>query len=316
MITDLDSLCAILEIDPRDPRLATVTQKNFPLRVPHSFVRKMQKGNINDPLLLQILPLQQELLAVPGYTQDPLEEKQFNPLPGLLHKYYGRVLLVVTGGCALHCRYCFRRHFPYEEHSLNLSDWQKIFNYIAQDTSISEVILSGGDPLLLKDKILADLLKKLAAIPHLTTLRIHSRFPLVVPQRLTSDLAEILSSTRLKSILVIHANHANELDDEVKNGLTLLRQKLIPVLNQSVLLKGINDDAQSLIHLSQRLFDAGVLPYYLHLLDKVQGVTHFAVSKEQAQDLIRKISARLPGYLVPKLVMEVPGAQGKVNCTV
>lgn len=311
VITDLNSLCEILELDPKLPELSYAN--SFPLRVPLSFVQKMQKGNSSDPLLLQVLPQKQEFLISPGYSHDPLKEKRFSPLPGLLHKYHGRVLLLLTGSCAVHCRYCFRRHFPYEEHSFDQSKWEQIIHYIASDSSISEVILSGGDPLLVKDKPLRKFLEKLASIKHLTSLRIHSRFPVVIPERLTAELAEILNSTRLKPLLVLHCNHANEIDEVLAKGVMELRKNQIHVLNQTVLLKGINDNSASLISLSQRLFDIGVLPYYLHLLDPVAGAEHFTVSAEQAKKILVEISAKLPGYLVPKLVQEQPGAASKIG---
>ncbi|MES2998425.1 MAG: EF-P beta-lysylation protein EpmB [Pseudomonadota bacterium] len=287
----------------------------FPLRVPQGFVSRMQKGDPHDPLLRQVLPLVEEEIVSPGFSQDPLNEKSANPFPGLLHKYHGRVLLTLAGACAVNCRYCFRRHFPYRENIPGGKAWKNILAYILADTTIYEVILSGGDPLLANDDYLASCIQDLARISHLKILRLHSRLPIVLPQRITSDFVKVLTSTSLQPVMVVHCNHANELDDSVASAIELLRQNKVTVLNQSVLLKGVNDSVEALVNLSQRLFEFGILPYYLHLLDKVQGAAHFAVSETKARELISGIHAILAGYLVPKLVKEECGAKSKLSIT-
>ena len=283
----------------------------FATRVPRAFVARMQPGDINDPLLKQVLPLAIEARSAPGFSLDPLEESGANPLPGVLHKYHGRVLLIAAGTCAVNCRYCFRRHFPYADNTPAMSAWQTALDYIHADSSISEVILSGGDPLMRNDRNLQQLVNAIAGIEHVNTLRIHTRLPVVLPDRITEGLLSTLSS-RLRTVMVIHANHANELDDGVARVMQRCQQAGITLLNQSVLLAGINDNAETLIDLSRRLFAIGVLPYYLHLLDKVQGVKHFDVSDDKAHALVARMQAKLPGYLVPKCVREVPGAMNKV----
>jgi EF-P beta-lysylation protein EpmB len=271
----------------------------------------MRKGDINDPLLRQVLPLEDELLAAPGYTGDPLGEQEANPHPGLIHKYHGRVLLIVSGSCAINCRYCFRRHFPYQDNKPSRESWQQALAYIAADPSISEVIYSGGDPLTASDSQLRWLTGQVAAIPHVRRLRVHTRLPIVMPSRITAELIEGLSDHRLSTSLVIHSNHANELDDTVASALARLRGAGITLLNQTVLLRGINDDADILSELSERLFALGVLPYYLHLLDKVAGAAHFDTDTGKALALHRALQEQLPGYLVPKLVREIAGARAK-----
>ncbi len=283
--------------------------KEFPLRVPRGYVARMKLGDPHDPLLRQVLPAGEEGVSAEGYTQDALNELQAMPVAGLLHKYQGRALLVTTGACALHCRYCFRRHFPYAEAAPR--EWSEALDYLARDTSISEVILSGGDPLSLPDARLAPLAERLAAIPHLKYLRIHTRLPIVLPERVDGQLLDWLTGTRLKPIMVVHANHAREIDDNVCAALARLARRGVTLFNQSVLLKGINDSAEALIALSQGLFDAGVTPYYLHLLDRVQGTAHFEVSETRARELMAEVRARLPGYLVPRLVREIAGAPAK-----
>lgn len=312
VITSVDELCAILDLDSHLIFPGQQAHKLFPLRVPRCFVQRMEKGNPDDPLLRQVLPIAEELMITPGYTNDPLAEKAANPLPGLLHKYHGRVLLLVAGECAVHCRYCFRREFPYSENSPGTNGWNAVIDYIAADTSISEVIFSGGDPLIAKDKILADLVEKLAVIPHVQRLRIHTRLPIVIPERITDELLQWLTQTRLQPVMVLHCNHANEIDSTVIAAIQKLRHAGITVLNQSVLLKGVNDNAAALIALSEKSFAAGMLPYYLHLLDRVQGAAHFFVPEETALHLLQEIMTQLPGYLVPKLVCEKSGAASKI----
>lgn len=285
--------------------------KQFPLLVPRTFVQRMRSGNADDPLLRQVLSVADEQLSVQGYTQDPLDEQASNVSPGLIHKYHGRVLLIAASGCAVNCRYCFRRHFPYADNRVGRQQWHSALNYVAQDSSISEVILSGGDPLLLGDEQLSELLEQIAAIAHVKRLRIHSRLPVVIPQRLTAELMQLLSQSRLRTSLVLHINHAQELAPEHLGLLAQYRAAGITLLNQTVLLKGVNDDEQTLCQLSETLFDYGVLPYYLHQLDRVQGAQHFALSVERTQELYRHMQQYLPGYLVPKLVCEQAGQPHK-----
>lgn len=310
VITDSAELCELLQLNP-EHFIHKQAITDFTLRVPRSFVSRIQKGNPDDPLLKQVLPSSQEIQFTPGYTDDPLHEKSVNPIPGLLHKYYGRVLLLIAGGCAVNCRYCFRRHFAYSENRPGKLGWDSALNYIAADKSISEVIYSGGDPLLTKDHTLAQLTEKIAAISHVTLLRIHTRLPVMIPERVTDQLLNWLTNTRLKPVLVIHCNHANEIDTPVMRALQRLREAGVTVLNQSVLLRDVNDQADILIALSKRLFAAGVLPYYLHIVDKVQGAAHFSVSVDEAKYMMGEVSRKLPGYLVPKLVQEKPGMPGK-----
>jgi EF-P beta-lysylation protein EpmB len=309
-VKSTDELLTLLQIDPAELKTRPLTD-NFPLRVPHGFVQRMNKGDSRDPLLLQVLPVPQETVATDGFLCDPLEELDSMPVPGLLHKYQGRALLTVTGACAVHCRYCFRRHFPYAEANPVTDHWQPSIEYIGQHPDITEVILSGGDPLTLSDDRLQSLADQLATIDHLCTLRIHSRLPVVLPERVDDNLLSWLAAQRLKVVIVIHCNHPNEIDAGVINAMDRLRRAGVVLLNQSVLLRNINDEAATLIKLSEHLFAAGVLPYYLHQLDRVQGAAHFEVSARAARELIDEISASLPGYLVPRLVQEVPGMSGK-----
>ncbi|TAN51920.1 MAG: EF-P beta-lysylation protein EpmB [Methylococcaceae bacterium] len=285
---------------------------DFPFLVTQAYAARMRRGDTADPLLRQVLPVADEMLVMPGFVADPVDDGAAVAAPGLLHKYRGRALLITTGACAIHCRYCFRRAFPYADAQLHKSREQAALSYLAQDASIHEVILSGGDPLLLSDERLASLLDRLAAIPHLSRLRMHSRVPLVLPARVTADLAALLSGTRLQAVLVLHANHAQEMDAEVAAALALLNQRGITLLNQAVLLKGVNDSAVALIDLSESLFRHGVLPYYLHLLDKARGTAHFDVPLPQALVLYEAVRAALPGYLVPRLVREVAGRAAKI----
>ncbi len=312
VIRQPEELFSLLKLDKASLPAAMAACQDFPLRVPRSFVARMQTGCVDDPLLKQVLPLGVELDYQPGFTEDPLGEKASNPLPGLIHKYHGRVLLIVSGGCAINCRYCFRRHFPYSENNPGRAERQQMLDYIRNNSSISEVILSGGDPLVASDHLLAELVEDIATIPHITTLRIHSRLPIVIPQRINPQSLKWLTATRLNTVMVIHCNHANEIDQAVRDSLQQLRQAGITVLNQTVLMAGINDNADSLAILSEALFNAGALPYYLHALDKVQGAAHFQVAEQHGQQLIQQLLARLPGYLVPKLVKEVAGASSKV----
>ncbi len=283
----------------------------FPLRVPRGFVARMRRGDPQDPLLRQVLPLDEECCEVPGFGADPVGDLAAMAAPGVLHKYQGRVLLTVTGACAVHCRYCFRRHYPYSEANPAAANWGAALDYITADGTISEVILSGGDPLTLSDRRLEDLLQPLAEIAHVRRLRIHTRLPIVLPERITGALLHLLAASRLQPVLVVHANHAREIDTAVRQSLGRCRQAGIALLNQSVLLRGVNDSPAALAQLSEVLFEVGVLPYYLHMLDKVRGAAHFEVSEADAGRILTELSTCLPGYLVPRLVREAAGAPAK-----
>jgi EF-P beta-lysylation protein EpmB len=310
-ISDPAELLAALHLDPAWLPAAQAAARLFPLRVPRGFVARMRRGDPRDPLLRQVLPLAEEHLAAPGFSTDPVGDLAAMASPGVLHKYQGRVLLTATGACAVHCRYCFRRHFPYTESSAGTDHWQAALDYLAQEASLREVILSGGDPLTLSDRRLAEFIRAAAGIAHLERLRIHTRLPVVLPERITPELVRTLSSTRLSTVVVIHANHANEIDDAVIEALARLRAAGVTLLNQSVLLRDVNDSAGALVALSETLFAAGVLPYYLHLLDRVQGAAHFEVPEDEARALMQQLTSRLPGYLVPRLVREIAGAPAK-----
>lgn len=309
-ISDPEQLLTQLAIDPSPWQSGFKARALFAQRVPQSFVERMEKGNPHDPLLRQVLPLSDEFIIHPGYSTDPLEE-QNNATPGLLHKYRNRCLLIVKGGCAINCRYCFRRHFPYQDNKGNKLVWQQSLDYIAQHRQLNEVILSGGDPLMAKDHELGWLIEQIAAIPHIKRLRIHSRLPVVIPARITDELVSLCAETRLQVILVTHINHANEINAELSQQLARLRAEKVTLLNQSVLLKGVNDSIPAQVALSEALFDAGVLPYYLHVLDKVQGAAHFYVSDEQARAIIAGLIEQVSGYLVPKLTREIGGRPSK-----
>lgn len=311
-VRDPAELFSLLQLDSAKIPASIAACRDFKLMVPRPFIARMKIGDWQDPLLQQVLPQAQELTIAPGFSQDPLDERNSNPAPGLIHKYHGRVLLIVSGGCAVNCRYCFRRHFPYEDNNPGRKQWQQSLDYISQDRSIEEVILSGGDPLAASDAHLADLVSRIAAIKHVTTLRIHTRLPIMIPSRVTDTCLQWMTNSRLKPVLVIHSNHANELDDQVAASLDRLRRAGVILLNQSVLLAGINDQLDSLKALSQRLFELHVLPYYLHQLDRVQGAAHFQVNDQRAKSLMAELRGALPGYLVPKLVRECPDADTKL----
>ncbi|WP_428034850.1 EF-P beta-lysylation protein EpmB [Amphritea sp.] len=283
----------------------------FAMRIPKPWLDRIEKGNPDDPLLRQVLPLSEELNDVPGFIRDPLDEINSNPVDGLIHKYNGRVLVILTSACAINCRYCFRRHFPYAENRLGPQQWQKVLDYIAADASITEVIFSGGDPLVASDARLQQLISDLEQIPHLTRLRIHSRLPVVLPQRITETLTGILKQTRFNVVIVIHSNHPQELDDGVAAAVQRLKQAGVTVFNQAVLLRGVNDHIDTLKQLSETLFDIGVLPYYLFTFDPVKGAAHFDLPDEEAKQLLGQLQDLLPGYLVPKLAREIPGRGAK-----
>ncbi len=286
-------------------------EKQFKTRVPRGFVARMQSANPRDPLLLQVLASAEELNPVQGYVNDPLAEAKANPVEGLIHKYRGRVLLTLTGACAINCRYCFRRHFPYQANNPGREGWPAVLDYIRKDHTIHEVILSGGDPLLAADAVLSELLQQLQSISHVHTLRFHTRIPVVLPERIDKSFLQLLQATPLHKVIVLHCNHAQELDDTVLHACGALRQAGCHLLNQSVLLKGVNDSADVLAELSERLFSFGVLPYYLHLLDKVAGAAHFDIPEDTALSLYRQLQKQLPGYLLPRLAREEAGKPGK-----
>lgn len=310
-IRDPGALLDAAALMDQAPALARHALRQFPLRVPLAFAAGMKAGDPEDPLLRQVLPVAAEDRAVPGFSADPLGERRQQPVPGLLYKYPGRVLLVATGACAIHCRYCFRRHFPYADSNPAREDWRPALDVIRADDTVSEVILSGGDPLILSDDALARLVALLEAVPHLIRLRIHSRMPVVVPTRITPSLLALLERTRLQAVVVIHANHAREIGEEAGHSFAALRETGLTLLNQSVLLKGVNDDVGVLADLSERLFAAGALPYYLHMLDPVAGAAHFRVDDGRARAIMRELRQRLPGYLVPRLVREEEGELSK-----
>lgn len=285
--------------------------KQFPLRVPQSYIDKMRYGDASDPLLRQVFPLIDEGVTEKNFVTDPVGDQLAITSPGMLQKYHGRALLLTTGACAIHCRYCFRRHFPYSDSNPLASQWQQTLLSLQDDTSINEVILSGGDPLALTDNKLTDLIQSLEKISHIKRLRIHSRLPIVLPERIDQPLLNWISNTRLQVIMVVHANHANEIDETVARALDALRVAGCQLLNQSVLLRGINDSTASLTALSERLCDVHVMPYYLHLLDRVAGAGHFEVSEQHGIALIAELRKSLPGYLVPRLVREQQGEASK-----
>ncbi|AYX88125.1 EF-P beta-lysylation protein EpmB [Acinetobacter baumannii] len=312
LITDPLELLNLLELSTNQLLSgAILASEKFKLRVPRAFVGKMNAKDPLDPLLLQVLPHHLELEEHPEFVTDPLGEEAANQLPGVLHKYKSRFLLTLTGACAVHCRYCFRRHFPYQENLPKNEDWLNIKNYIESNPDINEVILSGGDPLTLSNRKLALWLERLSSLKQVKILRIHSRVPIVIPNRIDEELISLLKNSRLRIILVVHSNHASELDDFTCSKLLQLSEHHITVLNQAVLLKGVNDSAQTLTDLSYRLFEARVMPYYLHVLDKVKGAQHFDLIPSEIDAIYQDVLASLPGYLVPKLVREIAGEKNK-----
>ncbi|EAQ79096.1 EF-P beta-lysylation protein EpmB [Blastopirellula marina] len=310
-LRDPAELCRLLQLPEACSEAAIAAASDFPLFVPREFAAKMTLGDPHDPLLVQVLPVLRELDSPQGFTVDPVGDDQAVLTPGLLQKYAGRALLVTTGACAVHCRYCFRRHFPYAEVPSGVAAWSDAIAALAADPSIQEVLLSGGDPLTLADATLAQLAQQLAAIPHLRRIRVHTRLPIMIPQRINDQLLSWLVGTRLTPIVVIHANHPRELDLPVVAAIDRLNQAGVMVLNQAVLLAGVNDDVDVLAELSERLIDQRVTPYYLHQLDRVKGAAHFEVPRERGVDLIRQLRARLPGYAVPRYVEEIAGQPNK-----
>ncbi len=304
-------LLAYLELPADLPGLSPEQLRDFPLRVPPGFAARMEKGNPDDPLFRQVWPAPDEAAPNPDYTVDAVGDLHKLKPAGLIHKYQGRALVIATGACAVNCRYCFRRHFPYGDTLASRNRWQPLLEALAADTSIEEVILSGGDPLSLTDDKLAVLARGLDEIPHLKRLRLHSRQPIVLPERIDEALLGWLTATRLQTVMVLHANHARELDAPVAAAMARLKRAGIPLLNQAVLLKGVNDSLEAQKALSERLFTIGVLPYYLHQLDRVQGAAHYEVDEAVGKSLLRQMSAELPGYLVPRLVREIAGQPSK-----
>lgn len=297
-------------------RPALDTVQLFPLMVPLSYLDRIEPGNPDDPLLKQILPIDRENETIQGFSNDAVGDLQVRPTPGILHKYHGRALLMVSGTCAINCRYCFRRHYPYRDEPRTLAEWEPVWEALRADTSIQEVILSGGDPLLLTDLRLQELCKRISKIPHVKRLRIHSRLPVVLPDRIHSGLLELFQRLAENGTLVwmvIHANHPNEIAEDVEAAIKQLISAGIPVLNQSVLLKGVNDCADTLVSLSETLINLGVMPYYLHQLDRVSGTAHFEVPEEQGSAIIRELRTRLPGYAVPQYVREIAGEPHKTS---
>lgn len=308
---NLEDLCRYLNLSPNELPVSNAAAENFPLRVPLSFAACIEKGNPHDPLLRQVLPVNEELMVYPGFSHDPVGDLASVSQTGVLHKYQGRVLLINTGSCAINCRYCFRRNFPYGELQLSKQKEEAAIQALQEDSSISEVILSGGDPLLLSDSRLTRLIRQLDGIGHVRRIRIHTRLPIVLPARITDDLINTLKRSPKQLIVITHCNHANEINERVITACTLLKNSGITLFNQAVLLKGVNDNAKILTALSERLFDLGIIPYYLHLLDKATGTGHFEVSETEALALLRQLQTALPGYLVPKLVKEQAGAASK-----
>lgn len=311
-ITDPAELLRILALESRWLPAAEAAARQFPLRVPRAFVARMRRGDPHDPLLRQVLPLAEECRDVPGFTRDPVGDGAAALAPGVLQKYRGRVLLTATGACAVHCRYCFRRHFPYGEANPATDGWRTALDRIAADPSLCEVILSGGDPLTLSDRRLAEFTDALGGIAHVARLRIHTRLPVVLPERVDDGLVRWMRSLRMPVVAVIHANHPREIDPEVAAAIARLRAAGATVFNQAVLLRGVNDSVEALAGLSEALIACGAVPYYLHMLDRVQGAAHFEVDAARARELVTALQARLPGYLVPRLVREVEGAPSKI----
>ncbi|TXL15606.1 EF-P beta-lysylation protein EpmB [Methylococcaceae bacterium HT4] len=307
--TNPEDLLQYLKINSK--QFSSPARHDFSMRVPLSYAACMQKSDLDDPLLKQVLPIANELVNPDEFQNDPVGDLSALTENCIIHKYQGRVLIIITGGCAINCRFCFRRNFPYAEVQLNSQKESTALEYIRKNKSINEVILSGGDPLLISDHKLKDFIQKLSDITHLKRIRIHTRLPIVLPARITPELIDIFKSSSVPIVIVTHCNHANELSKQVMAACQALNQKNITLLNQSVLLKGVNDHAQILQSLSEQLFSAGILPYYLHLLDKAKGTAHFEVSENDAVKIHQSLQHILPGYLVPKLVKEQPGKAAK-----
>lgn len=310
-VRDGRQLLALLGLTDVNAEHSALAAGDFSVFAPLSYIAKMRPGDPRDPLLLQVLPQLAELDEIAGFSRDPVGDAAAKLGPGVLQKYVGRALLITTGACAIHCRYCFRRHYPYSESPRSPAAWEPALAELATDPSIDEVILSGGDPLTIVDAQLADLAQRIATIDHIKRLRIHTRLPIVLPERVNDELLAWLRGTRLAPIMVVHANHPRELDPPVLQALAKLIEAGVPVLNQAVLLRGVNDNAEVLTELCQTLVNARVMPYYLHQLDRVAGAAHFEVPLETGRALMEQLRQRLPGYAVPRYVGEFPGEASK-----
>ena len=310
-ISSIDQLLQLLGLSSKDLNASQLASRGFSIKVPLHYAQLMEYGNPEDPLLKQVLPIEAELNQDPSFSVDPVNESEYNPVPGIVHKYRNRVLMIISPHCAINCRYCFRRHFPYQENRQSKQQWLQALDYLKDRPEINEVIYSGGDPLAANDNFLSWLTQQIETIKHIKRLRIHSRLPVVIPSRIDTQLLTWLSSSRLKPTMVLHINHANEIDVKLCQSVEKLKTAGITVLNQSVLLKGINDSSQALINLSEKLFDAGIMPYYLHLLDPVQGASHFDIPVDKALKIFSHMQAELPGFLLPKLVQEKAGETSK-----
>ncbi len=309
----VDELLNFLTIDPKSLIREVDSKSTFNFLVPRHFASLMQQGNIDDPLLKQVLPLKRENVSQPlHFVNDPLQESDTNTQSGLIHKYHGRVLLLVSGHCAINCRYCFRRHFPYDSNQLSKHQWLHLLQQIANDTSISEIILSGGDPLIASDQFLKWLIEQIASMPGIQRLRIHSRLPVVMPNRITEEAIHWMAHNNLITTLVLHTNHPNEISNELSTKIQLLNQNNVKTFNQGVLLRGINDDVQTLETLSVKLYQAGIIPYYMFQLDPVTSTAHFEIPERQIKLLQQQLWARLPGYLMPRFSVELPNQPGKL----
>lgn len=311
LVTDPAELLALLNLPAVHLDAAVRAAELFSLRVPREFIALMQPGNINDPLLKQVLPIDAEFIDKPGFTTDPLEEASARPVPGVVHKYRDRLLLILSGACAINCRYCFRRHFPYADNRISGSATQVALEYIQAQSDLREVIFSGGDPLVTADARLEEIISKISEIPHIERLRIHSRLPVVIPSRITERLIRVLTQSRLQTALVLHINHPQEISPELVDACERLRKAGVTLLNQAVILRGINDKVPTQVELSRALYRAGILPYYLFLFDPVMGASHFDIPEKEAQTLAAKMQVELPGYLMPRLAREVPGEPSK-----
>ena len=311
IVTDVATLCDLLELDSSQLETLIPDAKNFPLHIPRPFLRRIKAGDPHDPLLRQVLPLAIEQQSADGFIVDPLAENAFIKNKGLIQKYQGRALLVLTGFCPINCRYCFRRHFPYQSHRLSKTDIRNALEILNQDDSIEEIILSGGEPLVVSDPQLQWLFTCIEEIPHIKRLRIHTRMPVVIPQRITAPLCRLIEKSPLQIVIVSHINHSNEIDQQVINAYRKLQASHALLLNQSVMLKGVNDSVAALAELSRALLTAGIMPYYLHQLDAVAGAHHFQVDQEKVTQLINQLRNSQSGYMVPKLVQEIPGQPSK-----
>ncbi|WP_295163967.1 EF-P beta-lysylation protein EpmB [uncultured Buchnera sp.] len=303
-IIEPKKLLKFLHLEQHPKYYDAESRKLFPFRVPYSFASRMRKKDPEDPLLLQVITNNQEFLNNLEFNEDPIKERKNIVLPGLLHKYKDRVLWMLKTNCAINCRYCFRKHFPYETNKGNKKNWMKILHYISQNIQLNEVILSGGDPLMAKDHELLWIITCLSRIKHIKRLRIHTRLPVVIPNRITSDLCQIFFNSTLKIIIVTHINHPQEINKQLSDSLLKLKESNVILLNQSVLLKNINDDAIVLAELSNLLCENNIIPYYLHILDKVKGTSHFLVSNKKAKSIISDLMKMVSGFLVPRLVFD------------